>query len=73
MAKNKIVKQRYGCDFNLSLGNSDVFLKPGVYDLMIDPMWDESANNNPEYKKVLLDIYSIYKTIIVPLKFESGM
>jgi hypothetical protein len=29
----------------------------GNYVLMIDPAWNDEANQSPDYKKVLIDIY----------------
>ena len=67
------MKQKTCYDFNPSFGNIDLQLQPGDYDLMVDPLWNESADKHPEYKKVLVEIYSICDTTIVPISHESGM
>ena len=33
-------------------------LKPGKYVVMIDPLWNETTENDPMYREVLLDIYA---------------
>ena len=41
-----------------SLLNQQVRLEPGKYIFMIDPVWNSSAETNPLYKDVLIDIYA---------------
>ena len=38
-------------------------LEAGTYIILIDPTWNESASFDPEYKKVMLDIYCSQKDI----------
>ena len=50
------MKGRFGSDFNLSLTNDDITLMPGNYMVMIDPLWNDSANLSGKYKEILVDI-----------------
>ena len=67
------MKTRHGKEFNLSLGNTGLVLKPGVYDIMIEPIWNSFAENNEAYKDVLIDLYSTCDSCLIPMKHESGM
>ena len=47
MKKNgEYVKGRFGSRFMFSLENKDLMLSPGEYIIMIDPIWDKSAEND---------------------------
>ena len=54
----KFVSACFGGRFMYSLLNEKVDLPQGNYQFMVDPIWDESANLDPEYKEVLVDVYA---------------
>ena len=58
------MKGRFGSDFNLSLTNDDITLMPGNYMVMIDPLWNDSANLSGKYKEILVDIYAAENVMI---------
>jgi len=58
------VKGIFGSDFNLSLTNDDITLMPGNYMVMIDPLWNDSANLSGKYKEILVDIYAAENVMI---------
>ena len=41
-----------------SLLNQKIILKPGKYIIMVDPLWDDTTDNDESYKEVLIDIYA---------------
>ena len=49
---------RFGQQFNFSLMNENVELKAGKYIIMVDPLWNESANFDRCYKEIIVDIYA---------------
>lgn len=53
----EFVHGRFGSGFTLSLLVEKIALKPGKYIVMVDPLWNESAENHHLYKEVLIDIY----------------
>ena len=56
----EFVKANFGGSFMQSLLNDDgMSLSPGTYVAMVDPIWDPSAEADPQqFKKILLDIYA---------------
>ena len=58
------MKGRFGSDFNLSLTNDDITLMPGNYMVMIDPLWNDSANLSGKFKEILVDIYAAENVMI---------
>ena len=67
------VKARFGSRFMFSLENKNLVLPPGEYVLMVDPIWNESADNNSAYRDVLVDIYGPESTKIMPVDDSYGM
>ena len=53
----QFIKGRYGKAFTLSLHADDLYLLPGRYTVLVDPYWNETSDNNPLYKDVLIDLY----------------
>ena len=45
-------------DLNFSLLLNEGTLNSGEYVVLVDPIWHESAAFHPDYKKVLVDLYS---------------
>ena len=41
-----------------SLLNQKIVLKPGNYIILVDPLWDDSTDNDESYKEVLVDVYA---------------
>lgn len=58
--QGEFVHARYGKRFTFSLLNikENITLKPGKYIVMVDPLWNETADNDAMYREVLLDIYA---------------
>ena len=50
--KGQFIKGKFGSDFKFSLStvNNDLFLPPGDYIIMIDPVWNETAKNDVNFK-----------------------
>ena len=71
--EGEFVKARFGSRFTFSLENKDLVLPPGDYVLMVDPIWDESADNDSAYRDVLVDIYGPESTTIMPVADAYGM
>jgi hypothetical protein len=44
--------------FNYSLLLKEGTLAPGEYVVLVDPTWNDAAEFDPNYKKVLVDVYS---------------
>ena len=68
----KYVKGRFGSDFNLSLTNDDITLMPGNYMVMIDPLWNDSANLSGKFKEILVDIYASENVMIDQVDDQAG-
>lgn len=56
--QGELISARFGNRFTFSLLNSKIALKPGKYIIMIDPLWNATAENNDMYREVLIDIYA---------------
>ena len=54
----EFVNARFGSRFTFSLLNGKTMLKPGKYIFMIDPLWNETIENDDMYREVLVDIYA---------------
>ena len=61
-----------GQNFNFSLMNEHDVLKPGKYVIMVDPLWNKSAELNRQYKEVMLDIYAPEAVLIDQLDDATG-
>lgn len=48
-------------------------LKPGKYVVMIDPLWNETTENDPMYREVLLDIYAPESVDLDQMSDDKGM
>ena len=72
--KGQFIKGKFGSDFKFSLStvNNDLFLPAGGYIVMIDPVWNETAANDANFKQVMLDIYSKQHLEITPLPDAYG-
>ena len=51
----------------------DEVLHPGEYVILVGPFWNDTVENDPQYKELLIDIYSKYKLNIEPVKDFFGM
>ena len=71
--EGELVKARSGNSFALTLHNIDEVLHPGQYVVLVGPMWNESAENDPLYKELLIDVYSKYSLDIDPVRDYFGM
>jgi hypothetical protein len=62
----------YGQDYSFksSLIKKDGFLHPGKYYILVDPKWNECAEACPEYKQVVVDVYTTLE--LVDFKEEVG-
>jgi len=54
----EFVNARFGNRFTFSLLNDHTSLKPGKYIIMIDPLWNQTTDNDAMYREVLVDIYA---------------
>ena len=54
----KFVTACFGSDFTFSLQTENIDLAEGSYWVMVDPIWPKQTVLNPEYKKVLIDVYA---------------
>jgi hypothetical protein len=55
------------CEDNPSFLGSCIaegILEPGLYKLIIDPVFDKTADSNADYKKVVIDVYSSKPVIL---------
>ena len=41
-----------------SLLNQKITLQPGKYVFMIDPIWNQTVENDAQYKEVMIDVYA---------------
>ena len=48
-------------------------LPPGEYVIMVDPIWNETVENDVRYKDVMIDLYSKEELEIKPLSDAYGM
>lgn len=55
-----------------SLLNDGVTLKAGLYFIMVDPVWDRSADTDHDYKKVYIDIYAPFEVPIKEIEKDEG-
>ena len=58
--KGEFVHARYGKRFTFSLLNikENISLQPGRYVVMVDPLWNDTADNDSMYREVLIDIFA---------------
>ena len=69
----EFIGARFGNRFTFSLLNQNVTLTPGKYIFMIDPLWNETANNDDMYRELLIDIYSPTPVVIDQVEDALGM
>ena len=71
--KGEFINGRYGSDFTFSLLTEKIVLKPGKYIIMVDPMWNKSAENDRLYREVLVDIYCPEAVALDQVEDARGM
>ena len=71
--RGEFVHGRFGSGFAFSLLNDNIVLKPGKYIIMVDPLWNESVENDQLYKEVLIDIYCPESVSIDQVEDKRGM
>lgn len=73
--QGEFVHARYGKRFTFSLLNikENITLKPGKYIVMVDPLWNETADNDAMYREVLLDIYAPETVDLDQVSDDKGM
>ena len=71
----QFVHARYGKRFTFSLADikENIVLKPGKYIVMVDPLFNETAENDPMYREVLVDIYAPETVNIDQVSDEKGL
>ena len=52
------MNSRFGNRFMFSLLNQKITLQPGKYVFMIDPIWNQTVENDAQYKEVMIDVYA---------------
>ena len=68
----RFVKARFGSGFTFTLKNDGLTLPPDDYIIMIDPVWDNEELDDV-YKDIIVSIYSIESTDLIPLQHDRGM
>ena len=63
----------FGSRFMYSLMNKDIMLQPDSYVFMVDPIWHESAEFDPSYREVLIDVYAPEVLDIEPVDDYDGL
>ena len=73
--QGEFIRARFGKRFTFSLANirEDITLKPGKYIVMVDPLWNETAENDPMYREILVDIYAPETVNLDQVSDEKGM
>ena len=56
-----------------SLMNKDIVLQPDRYVFMIDTIWNKTADFDPSYREVLVDIYAPEVLDIEPVDDKDGL
>lgn len=72
-AKGEFVGARYGNRFTFSLLNDNVILQPGKYVIMIDPIWNETTENDVMYREVLVDVYAPETVVLDQVEDAKGI
>ena len=54
----ELVKADFGKRFMQSMLNHKITLEAGKYIFMIDPIWNDTVQNNDQYREILIDIYA---------------
>ena len=62
--RGKFIRANHGKSFSQSLINNQLTLPADSYCVMIDPNWNETAESDQEYKKVILDLYGPESVVI---------
>ena len=68
----KFVKARFGSGFTFTLRNDGLTLPPDDYVVMIDLVLD-NEDLEDVYKDIIVSIYSIESTDLIPLQHDWGM
>ena len=71
--QGEVVNERFGNKFMFSLLNQKIKLKPGKYVIMVDPVWNEEAENDEQYREVLIDVYAPENVELRSVSDEDGM
>ena len=69
----EFVNARFGSHFTFSLLNQNIILEPGKYIFMVDPLWNDSIENDEMYREVLVDIYGPETVDIDQVDDATGM
>ena len=64
----KILARRYYRGLNNFLEIDDCELLPGNYEIVIEPLWNESAESDPQHKIMCLDLLCPEKVEISVIK-----
>ena len=71
--KGEFVTANFGSRFSFSCLNEKINLAPGKYIIMIDPLWNDTVDNDDMYREVLIDIYAPETVSIDQVEDERGM
>jgi len=48
-------------------------LEAGEYTLMVDPQFNDSAEYDLDYKKIMVDVYGSCRVNLTPVNFDIGL
>ena len=71
--KGEYVTANFGSRFSFSCLNEKINLAPGKYIIMIDPLWNDTVDNDDMYREVLIDIYAPETVSIDQVEDARGM
>ena len=54
----EFVNAKFGSRFTFSLLHGESELKAGKYIVMVDPLWNQTIDNDEMYREILLDVYA---------------
>lgn len=69
----EFVNARFGSRFTFSLLNGKTHLKAGKYIFMVDPLWNNTIENDDMYREVLVDVYAPETVNLDQVEDAKGM
>lgn len=71
--KGEFITANFGSRFSFSCLNEKINLNAGKYIIMIDPLWNDTVDNDDMYREVLIDIYGPEGVNLDPVEDARGM
>ena len=72
-ADGEFVKGTRGSQFMYSLVMQETTLKKGKYVCLVEPQWNEYADNQELYRDVVIDIYSPTPARLENIEYNEGL